>query len=78
MVGYVRSLKGRGDLKDQTNADAWKVSRDAPYPTYGVTGYQDGYSANPFKTLAPPVHDTDTRSRLRYQGGGQDRPAQTP
>ena len=72
LVAYVRSLKGRGSAQDETNPDAWKVSRNAPYPTYGVSGFQDGYSANPFKTLSPPVQDNDMRSTLKAQGFGQN------
>jgi len=78
MVAYVRSLKGGKDIQDETNPDAWKVSRSAPYPTYGVSGFQDGYSANPFKTLSPPVKANDMRSTLRYQGQGQPPAVQQP
>ncbi len=72
MVSYVRSLKGSTATQDKTNPDAWTASRSAPYPTYGVKGFQDGKSANPFKTLSPPVEANDMRSTLTHQGQGQE------
>ena len=78
MVSYVRSLKGGKDVQDAANPDAWKVSRDAPYPTYGVKDFQDGYSANPFKTLSPPVEGSDMHSALTHQGQGQQPATQAP
>ena len=72
MVAYVRSLKGSKAVQDENNPDAWTASKDAPYPTYGVKGFQEGYSANPFKTLSPPVEANDMRSTLRHQGQGQE------
>ena len=77
LVEYVRSLKGSNDRKDEDNPAAWTVTRDAPYPTYGVSGYQDGRSAYPFKVLNPPTGDKDSRDVVHNQGFGQPPPAQT-
>ncbi len=77
LVGYVRSLKTSTAQADATNAGAWTESRDAPYPTYGVTGYQDGSGAYPFKTLTPPERDDqDGHLMTHSQGYGQEPPAQ--
>ena len=77
LEAYVRSLKGSKDTADATNPAAWTVSRDAPYPAYGVTGYQDGRSAYPFKVLRPPTSDPDSREDVHNQGFGQPPPPQT-
>jgi len=77
LVGYVRSLKSSQDTTDKDNPAAWTASRDAPYPTYGVTGYQDGRSAYPFKVLNPPTSDPDSREVVHSQGFGQPPPPQT-
>ena len=77
MVSYVRSLKGSTATQDKTNPDAWTASKEAPYPTYGVKGFQEGKSANPFKTLSPPVEANDMRSTLTHQGQGQQPAPQT-
>ena len=77
LVTYVRSLKNHGSVADKDNPAAWTVTRDAPYPTYGVTGYQDGRSAYPFKVLNPPTSDPDSREVVHNQGFGQPPPAQT-
>ena len=76
-VAYVRSLKGSKGLKDKDNPAAWTVTRDAPYPIYGVTGYQDGRSAYPFKVLNPPTGDNDSREAVHNQGFGQPPPPQS-
>ena len=76
MVAYVRSLKTSKDTADATNPAAWTVTRSAPYPVYGVTGYQDGRSEYPFKVLRPPTSDPDSREDVHNQGFGQPPPAQ--
>lgn len=76
LTAYVRSLKGSTDTADATNPAAWTASRDAPYPAYGVTGYQDGRSVYPFKVLRPPTSDPDSRETVHNQGFGQPPPAQ--
>jgi len=76
-VAYVRSLKGSKDVADKDNPAAWTVTRDAPYPTYGVTGYQDGRSAYPSKVLNPPTGDPGSREAVHSQGFGQPPPAQS-
>jgi len=77
LTAFVRSLKDSTDVKDRDNAGAWTVTRDAPYPTYGVSGYQDGGSAYPFKVLRPPTGDPDSRETVHSQGFGQPPPPQT-
>ena len=77
LTAFVRSLKDSTDVKDRDNAGAWTVTRDAPYPTYGVSGYQDGGSAYPFKVLRPPTGDPDSRENVQSQGFGQPPPPQT-
>ena len=77
LTAFVRSLKDSTDVKDRDNAGAWTVTRDAPYPTYGVSGYQDGGSAYPFKVLRPPTGDPDSRENVHSQGFGQPPPPQT-
>ena len=77
LAAYVRSLKGSTDTADADNPAAWTVTRDAPYPTYGVTGYQDGRSVYPFKVLRPPTSDPDSRETVHNQGFGQPPPAQS-
>jgi len=72
LTAYVRSLKGSKDVGDRDNAGAWTVTRDAPYPAYGVTGFQDGRSVYPFKVLNPPTGDPDSRETVHSQGFGQD------
>ena len=71
MSQYVRSLKGSTDTVDAHNPDAWKQTRTAPYPVYGVTGYQDGKSAYPFKVLNPQARDPDSQADVQNQGFGQ-------
>ena len=75
-VAYVRSLKNSTDVKDRDNAAAWTANRDAPYPVYGVVGYQDGRSAYPFKVLNPPTSDPASRADVHNQGFGQPPPTQ--
>ena len=77
LMAYVRSLKDSTDTADADNAGAWTVTRDAPYPAYGVTGYQDGRSVYPFKVLRPPTSDPDSRESVHNQGFGQPPPPQT-
>ncbi len=77
LVAYVRSLKDSKDTASEKDPAAWTVSRDAPYPVYGVTGYQDGRSAYPFKVLRPPTSDPDSRESVHNQGFGQPPPPQT-
>jgi len=77
LTAYVRSLKTSKDTADAANPAAWTVTRDAPYPVYGVTGYQDGRSAYPFKVLRPPTSDPDSRETVHNQGFGQPPPLQT-
>ena len=77
LTAYVRSLKGRKDTGGRDNAGAWTVTRDAPYPTYGVSGFQDGRSVYPFKVLNPPTSDTDSRETVHNQGFGQPPPPQS-
>ncbi len=76
LAAYVRSLKNSKDTADAANPAAWTVSRDAPYPAYGVTGYQDGRSVYPFKVLRPPTSDPDSRESVHNQGFGQPPPPQ--
>lgn len=77
LMAYVRSLKDSTDTADADNAGAWTVTRDAPYPAYGVTGYQDGRSVYPFKVLRPPTSDPDSRESVHNQGFGQPPPPQS-
>lgn len=74
LTAYVRSLKGSTDTADRNNAGAWTVTRDAPYPPYGVVGFQDGRSAYPFKVLNPPTGNPDSRETVHNQGFGQPPP----
>ena len=71
LTAYVRSLKGKGNSADANNPSAWTASRTAPYPTYGVTGYQDGKSAYPFKVLSPQARDPDSLPDVQNKGFGQ-------
>jgi hypothetical protein len=71
LTHYVRSLKGNTNTADAHNPDAWKQTRTAPYPVYGVTGYQDGKSAYPFKVLNPQARDPDSLGDVQNQGFGQ-------
>jgi len=71
LTTYVRSLKGSTDVADATNPAAWTVTRAAPYPVYGLTGYQDGKSAYPFKVLNPQARDPDSQGDVQNQGFGQ-------
>ena len=66
LAAYVRSLKGSRDTTDRDNPAAWTASRNAPYPPYGVTGFQDGRSVYPFKVL---------KTDGGHQGFGQPPPA---
>ena len=75
LTAYVRSLKTSTDTADQNNPAAWTVSRNTPYPAYGVTGYQDGRSVYPFKVLRPPTSDPDSRETVHNQGFGQPPPS---
>jgi mono/diheme cytochrome c family protein len=77
LTAYVRSLKDSKDTSDRDNAGAWTVTRNAPYPPYGVTGFQDGRSAYPFKVLTAPTGDPDSRETVHNQGFGQPPPTQT-
>ena len=77
LTAYVRSLKTSTDTADKNNPGAWTVSRNAPYPVYGVTGYQDGRSVYPFKVLRPPTSDPDSRETVHNQGFGQPPPPRT-
>ncbi len=77
LTAYVRSLKGSTDTADAANPAAWTVTRNAPYPAYGVEGYQDGRSVYPFKVLRPPTSDPSSREDVHNQGFGQPPPAQT-
>ena len=74
LTAYVRSLKGSKGVGDRDNAGAWTATRSAPYPAYGVTGFQDGRSVYPFKVLNPPTGDPDSRETLHNQGFGQPPP----
>ena len=71
LTAYVRSLKGSTDVADTNNPAAWTATRDAPYPTYGLAGYQDGKSAYPFKVLNPQARDSDSTTDGQKQGFGQ-------
>ena len=71
LTAYVRSLNGSADVADRDNAAAWTVTRNAPYPPYGVTGFQDGKSAYPFKVLNAPTGDPASRAGVQNQGFGQ-------
>lgn len=71
LTHFVRSLKGNMDTTDAHNPDAWTQTRSAPYPVYGVTGYQDGKSAYPFKVLSPQARDPDSLGDVQNQGFGQ-------
>lgn len=74
-VAYVRSLKGSAAQGQREDANAWQATRNAPYPVYGVTGYQDGRSAYPFKVLNPSTSDSGSESRVDHEGFGQPPPA---
>lgn len=71
LTHYVRSLKGSTNTADAHNPDAWTQTRTAPYPVYGVTGYEDGKSAYPYKVLNPQARDPDSLGDVQHQGFGQ-------
>lgn len=77
LTQYVRSLKGAVLDANRAGPSAWIETRTAPYPTYGVHGYEDGKSAYPFKVLHP-AGDADSRANVQAQGFGQKPPAPPP
>lgn len=71
LVSYVRSLKGRKFDPNIDSANAWTEASGAPYPVYGVVGFEQGKSAYPFKVINPLGGEPTSRSRVQNKGFGQ-------
>lgn len=76
LVAYVRSLKAILPDFNRDGPSAWTEAKTAPYPAYGVYGFEDGRSAYPFKMLNPRGGSADSRKLLTNQGFGQPPPVQ--
>jgi mono/diheme cytochrome c family protein len=74
LVAYVRSLKGTLPDPNRDGPNAWTETKTAPYPAYGVYGFEDGKSTYPFKMLNPRGGTTDSRRRITNKGFGQPPP----
>ncbi len=68
---YVRSLKGNAPDPARDGPDAWTAAQTAPYPAYGVPGFERGRSAYPFKVLNGSSPASDSRARVDATGFGQ-------
>lgn len=74
LVTYVRSLKNAPKPPDPTasqESTALANTPNAPYPVYGVKGYEQGKSVYPFKVLHPTTSGDSTDGTVINQGFGQ-------
>lgn len=63
LVEYVRSLPKTHGVPD---------TRGAPYPVYGLPGFEEGRSQYPFKVINPETSDSSSRARVDGVGFGQE------
>ena len=75
LVAYVRSLKNAQPDPNRDNAAAWTEAATAPYPVYGVYGYEQGKSAYPFKVINPEGGAATSQPRVTNRGFGQPPPS---
>ena len=74
LVEYVRSLNGTPPPTDPSafqESTAILNTPRAPYPVYGLKGYEQGESAYPFKVLHPSTSSDTTIGTVQNQGFGQ-------
>ncbi len=74
LVAYIRSLKNTPPPSDPNayqTSTALTTTVAAPYPVYGLTGYQRGQSGYPFKVLNPPSASDTTNGTVQNSGFGQ-------
>jgi mono/diheme cytochrome c family protein len=74
LVAYVRTLKGAKFDPLRDDASAWTATSTAPYPVYGVSGFEQGKSAYPFKVINPEGGEPTSRPRVTNRGFGQPPP----
>ena len=75
LVSYVRSLKNApapADPARYQESTALANTPNAPYPVYGLYGYEKGKSAYPFKVLHPSTSSDTTVGTVTNQGFGQE------
>jgi mono/diheme cytochrome c family protein len=70
LVEYVRSLKGAKPDPKRDGPNAWIATSAAPYPVYGLYGFQQGRSAYPVKMI-DPNGDPNSRQRVGNLDTGQ-------
>jgi mono/diheme cytochrome c family protein len=74
LVAYIRSLKGTPQPTDpiayQTST-AITTTQSAPYPVYGLKGFQQGQSGYPFKVLHSYTSSDTTNGTVQNSGFGQ-------
>ncbi|MBV9851799.1 MAG: cytochrome c [Armatimonadetes bacterium] len=74
LTAYVRSLKNAPKPSDPAayqESTAIRNTPFAPYPVYGVSGFERGESAYPFKVLHPSTSSDTTAGGVQNQGFGQ-------
>lgn len=74
LVSFVRSLKGKEYDPNLDGPDAWTAASGAPYPVYGVVGFEQGKSVYPFKVINPEGGEPSSRPRVQNRGFGQPPP----
>jgi mono/diheme cytochrome c family protein len=78
LVEYVRSLKNAPAPTDPAifvTSTALATTPMAPYPVYGLPGFEEGKSEYPFKTLHPSSSSSTTNGQVQNTGFGQQPPA---
>ena len=75
LVAYVRSLKNAPKPADPAayqESTALLNTPNAPYPVYGLSGYEQGRSVYPFKVLHPATASETSIGTVNNQGFGQE------
>ncbi len=77
LVKYVRSLKNapKPPANVEQESTALSETPGTPYPVYGLSGFERGHSAYPFKSLHPHAYDDATRGLVFNAGSGQPPPS---